>query len=67
MESVKTFPLLTGARGAQPLDVAAIQDAILRLSQLVEEQDHIEEIDVNPLIVLPEGKGCKVIDARVII
>jgi len=67
VESVKTYPLLTGARGTQSLDVAAIQDAILRLSQLVEEQDPIQEIDINPLIVLPEGKGCKVIDARVIL
>lgn len=67
MESVKTYPLLTGARGAQPFDTDAVQEAILRLSQLVEEQEHIEEIDINPLIVLPEGKGCKVVDARVIL
>ncbi len=67
IESVKTYPLLTGARGGEPMDVKAVQEAILRFSQLVEEQDIIDEIDINPLIVMSEGKGCKVVDARVII
>jgi acyl-CoA synthetase (NDP forming) len=67
IQSIKTYPLLKGARGGPAMDEASLQDAILRLSQLVEEQEGIEEIDVNPLIVLPDGKGCKVVDARVIL
>jgi acetyl coenzyme A synthetase (ADP forming)-like protein len=67
IQSIKTYPLLQGARGGPAMDEASLQDAILRLSQLVEEQDGIEEIDVNPLIVLPDGEGCKVVDARIIL
>ncbi len=67
IEAIKTYPLLKGARGQSEFDVDAIQDAILRLSQMAEDQDYIEEIDINPLIVLPNGKGYKIVDARVIL
>jgi len=66
IESIKTFPLLKGARGGPAMDVGSLQEAIVRLSQLVEEQEGIEEMDVNPLIVLPDGQGCKAVDARII-
>ena len=67
IHSIKTYPLLKGARGGPAMDEASLQDAILKLSQFVEEQDGIEEIDINPLIVLPDGQGCKVVDARIIL
>jgi acyl-CoA synthetase (NDP forming) len=67
IQSIKTYPLLKGARGGAPMDENALQDAILRLSQLVGEQDGIAEIDINPLIVLPDGQGCKAVDARIIL
>jgi acyl-CoA synthetase (NDP forming) len=63
--SVRGSKLLEGWRGAPPADRAALEDAILRLSQLVGEVPEIAELDLNPLKVLPAGRGCVVVDARV--
>jgi acetyltransferase len=65
VESVQTYPLLKGVRGEEPSDVPAIEEAILRLSQLVMDHPEITEMDLNPLMVLREGEGCRVVDARI--
>lgn len=59
--------LLEGFRGAPRADRAALEDAILRLSALaVAHAPEIESIDINPLLVLPEGEGCVAVDALII-
>jgi acyl-CoA synthetase (NDP forming) len=65
VRSVKGYPLLEGWRGAAPGDVAAIEEVLLRVSQLAGEHPEIAEMDLNPLRVLPPGKGCVVVDARI--
>ena len=55
--------LLRGFRGAPAADMTALQDALLRLSQLLDACPEIAEIDVNPIVVLP--KGVRVVDVRV--
>jgi acetyltransferase len=67
VRSIKTYPLLAGVRGEKPADVAALEDALLRLSQLAHDFEEIKEIDLNPVIALEKGKGCKVVDARIIL
>ena len=67
VRSIRSFPLLQGVRGEKPADIAAIEEALLRLSQLVEENPKIQEIDINPFLVGEKGKGGKVVDARVIL
>jgi acetyltransferase len=67
MESIRTYPILRGVRGEPPRDVTALQEAILRLAQLVSDFDAIQEMDMNPVLVLPEGKGYRVADARVVL
>ena len=63
--SLKTYPLLTGYRGGPRYDVKALEEAVLRVGALVEDVREISELDLNPLIVLPEGQGVCVVDARV--
>ena len=63
VRSLATFPLLEGYRGAPPADVAALEELILRLSALVEDQPGVAEIDLNPVMALPEGSV--IVDARV--
>ncbi|MFP4416508.1 MAG: acetate--CoA ligase family protein [Chitinivibrionales bacterium] len=63
----KTYKLLAGARGQKPVDIPAIVENLLRMSQLVMDFPEIEEIDINPLKVGFEGDGAFVVDARVII
>jgi hypothetical protein len=38
---------------------------LLRISHLVEEIPDIVELDLNPIFALPEGQGCKIVDARI--
>jgi acetyl coenzyme A synthetase (ADP forming)-like protein len=67
IESTKVNKLLRGARGERPSDIDSIIECIERLSQLVTDFSEIQEIDINPLLVFEQGKGCKVIDARIVI
>lgn len=64
LEEVKGFPILKGVRGEEKSDINALIDAILRLSQLVTDFTEIIEMDINPLMVLPEGEGVLAVDVR---
>ncbi len=67
IKSLRSYPLLTGFRGAPPVDLDYVEEALLRLSQLVKDFDCFSEIDVNPFIVSPDRKSCKAVDARFIV
>ncbi len=67
VESIKTIKLLKGVRGEKPSDLKAIADSLQRLSQLVVDFPEIKEFDINPLLVLEEGRGARVVDARIIL
>lgn len=64
IREIRSFLLLKGVRGEKPLDIDAIADGILRLSQLVMDFPTIMEMDINPLIVFPKGEGVIALDAR---
>jgi acetyl coenzyme A synthetase (ADP forming)-like protein len=63
LRELKTYPLLTGFRGAAKADVAALEDVLLRISAMVEDLPQIAELDCNPIIV--HERGAVVVDARV--
>ncbi len=63
LRSLRLFPLLDGYRGAPRCDVPALEDLLLRVSALVDDHPEVAELDLNPVIALPEGP--LVIDARV--
>jgi 4-hydroxybutyrate---CoA ligase (ADP-forming) len=65
VHSIKTIKLLKGVRGEKPSDLGAIVESLQRLSQLVTEFPEIEEFDINPLLVLQEGKGVRTVDVRI--
>ena len=67
IESIRTFPILRGVRGEPPRDLKALQEAILRLAQLVSDFDAIQELDLNPVLALRQGEGYRAVDARVIL
>ncbi len=58
--------LLKGYRGSAIADITAVKDAIARLSQLSLDNPEISEIEINPLIVYPEGQGAISLDSRAI-
>jgi acetyl coenzyme A synthetase (ADP forming)-like protein len=61
----KVGRLLSGFRGAAPADRQAMTDLILRVARLVEDFPEIAELDLNPVIALPDG--CFAVDARILI
>jgi acetyl coenzyme A synthetase (ADP forming)-like protein len=63
IRSLKTYPLLRGFRGAPMADVDAVEEALLRVSAMVEDIPQIAELDCNPLIV--HENGAVILDARV--
>lgn len=65
IQSTRAGKLLTGYRGQKPADLDAVVDTILRLSQLALNFEEIEEIEINPLLVME--KGCLALDGRVIL
>lgn len=67
IESIRTFPILRGVRGERPRDVPALQEAILRLAQIVSDFDMIQELDLNPVLALPAGEGYRAVDVRIIL
>ena len=55
--------LLHGTRGHRPADVAALADALVRVAQLAEaHRDRIHALDINPLLVLDDGRGVVAVD-----
>ncbi|MCM3872004.1 MAG: GNAT family N-acetyltransferase [Pyrinomonadaceae bacterium] len=63
IRSLRTYPLLTGFRGAPACDVSALEQALLRVSAMVDDIPQIAELDCNPFVVLE--KGAVILDARV--
>jgi acetyltransferase len=67
LEELRMAPLLRGVRGAPASDVPALADAIARFSWLAADLGEVlEEVDVNPLVVMPAGGGVRVLDALVV-
>jgi acyl-CoA synthetase (NDP forming) len=60
---LKSGALLRGFRGSPPLDVVAVAQIIRRVGALLRAQPSIQEIDLNPVVVYPVGKGAVALDA----
>jgi acetyltransferase len=67
IDEVRSSKLLSGLRGAPVADRPALVETILRIAQLAADCPEIAELDVNPLIVLPEGQGALAADVRIIL
>jgi len=63
IRSLATFPLLNGYRGRPNADVVALRDLVLQLGALAEDLPEVVEVDLNPVIVGPNGAS--VVDARI--
>ena len=64
IRSIKGAPLLLGARGRRPADVKALATMLARLSVFADQAgDSLLSIDLNPVLVMPEGEGAFAVDA----
>ncbi len=65
MEQTRIYKALQGVRGRRPVDLAALEQLLVRFSRLVVEQPSIKEIDINPLLATPERLVA--LDARIVV
>ncbi|HEY3321349.1 MAG TPA: bifunctional acetate--CoA ligase family protein/GNAT family N-acetyltransferase [Planctomycetota bacterium] len=65
MERTKIYTALKGVRGRQGVDLQALENIMVRFSQLVVDQPRIKEIDINPMLASP--KHLIALDARVVL
>jgi len=63
IHSIRAAPLLLGHRGQPPADVAALRDALLRISRLADDLPQVAELDLNPVIA--RSDGVTAVDARI--
>ena len=65
---LRAWKLLDGYRGQTRLDVDAVAETMLRVGQLAASLgEHLIELDINPLLVRPRGRGVTAVDARAVI
>ncbi len=67
IENLRGYQILAGARGHKRVDIDAVVETLLRLSQLLMNFPEIKELDINPLRVFYEGEGCRALDARILL
>ena len=64
IEEVRGAQVLRGFRGRPPSDVAALCRCLVAVSRLLVEHGNVAHLDMNPVVVFEEGKGCIVVDAK---
>jgi acyl-CoA synthetase (NDP forming) len=68
LSEIRGAPILAGVRGEKPRDREALANTICMYSTMILDlQDEISESDANPVLVYEEGRGLKVVDARIIL
>ena len=65
ISGIRGYPLLAGVRGEAPVDVASLEQMLLRLSQMMIGQTRIDSIDINPFIVSGTAEASAAVDARI--
>jgi acetyltransferase len=64
ISETKAYTLLKGVRGEPPADIRSLIDVVIRISQFMCRFKDVVEMEVNPLMVYEEGKGCMAVDIK---
>lgn len=68
IREIKGYPILTGVRGRPKADIDAVIQVLLQVSELATDLSGIvKELDINPLMVFPQGQGVKAADALMVL
>ncbi len=65
VREIKGYPLLSGYRGQPPVDVAKLEEFLLKISAFAMENPEVKELDLNPVFAYPDGAVA--VDARIIL
>ncbi|ATW28149.1 acetate--CoA ligase family protein [Candidatus Formimonas warabiya] len=67
LQSLKAFPLFNGYRGRNVLDIEALAQTIVKIARFAaDHKNTLSQLDINPLMVYPKGKGVCAVDALII-
>jgi acetyl-CoA synthetase (ADP-forming) beta subunit (EC 6.2.1.13)/branched-chain acyl-CoA synthetase (ADP-forming) beta subunit (EC 6.2.1.-) len=64
VKETKAYQLIIGYRGMPRRDIYSLVDIMVKFSRLIADNPQISEADLNPVIMLENGKGSYVVDAR---
>lgn len=65
IEEIKGYKMLTGYRGQAPVDISKLEDMLLAVSDFVEKNAEVKELDINPVIA--SGDSITAVDARIVL
>jgi len=65
IREIKGYPVLEGYRGQKPASIPALENLIVKVSQFIEKNPHIKELDLNPIFAYPDKAVA--VDARIIL
>ena len=65
VEEIKGYPVLQGYRGQEPVDVSRLEELLIKVSDFVEQNPEVKELDLNPIFAY--SNGALAVDARVIL
>ena len=65
IKEIKGYPILEGYRGQKPASIEALEDMILKVSDFVEQNPQIKELDLNPVFAYPDKAVA--VDARIVL
>jgi len=65
IREIKGYPLLEGYRGQEPVDVSNLEELLLKVSDFVEQNPEVKELDLNPIFAYSDGAVA--VDARLIL
>ena len=65
IREIKGYPLLQGYRGQQPVDVSNLEELLLKVSDFVERNPVVKELDLNPIFAY--SNGALAVDARIVL
>jgi acetate---CoA ligase (ADP-forming) len=66
LQKLRTAKLLNGFRGQPPVDLEAVAQTVMQIGRLMLTEPSIVEVDINPLVALPKGKGVLALDALIV-
>jgi len=65
IREIKGYPILEGYRGQKPASIPALEKLIVKVSQFVEKNPQLKELDLNPIFAYPDKAVA--VDARIIL
>jgi acetate---CoA ligase (ADP-forming) len=67
LQELRSYKILQGVRGQPPRDIDALVRAMVGLSDIfAAHRNHLSDMEINPIMVRPQGKGVAAVDVRLV-